>query len=209
MLGLQTAAGDRQSGDATAAGDRQSGDAAAATDADGDAALVAAARADPAAFAPLYARYLRPVYRYCYLRLGDRVAAEDATSENFVKALAGLPGYRDRSFGGWLFTIAHNVVTDTMHRRRLGAPLEVAGDPADTAPTPEQAALTAEGRRALLDLLPEDQRAVVTLRLAGLSGAEIARALGRSLGAVKSLQFRAMARLRASLSGEETSNDRP
>jgi len=172
-----------------------------------DADLVAAARANPAAFAPLYARYLQPVYRYCYLRLGERAAAEDATSEVFLKALAGLPHYRDRSFSGWLFTIAHNVVTDALRRRRPGVALDASGEPADTEPTPEEAALTAEGQRALLALLPEDQRAVVALRLAGLSGTEIARALGRSVRAVKSLQFRAMTRLRASLDVEEAHHD--
>jgi len=172
-----------------------------------DADLVAAARANPAAFAPLYARYLQPVYRYCYLRLGERGAAEDATSEVFLKALAALPHYRDHSFSGWLFTIAHNVVTDALRRRRPGASLDAAVEPADIEPTPEEAALTAEGQRALLALLPEDQRAVVALRLAGLSGTEIARALGRSVGAVKSLQFRAMTRLRASLDVEEAHHD--
>ncbi len=173
-----------------------------------DADLVAAARANPAAFAPLYARYLQPVYRYCYLRLGERGAAEDATSEVFLKALAALPHYRDHSFSGWLFTIAHNVVTDALRRRRPGASLDAAVEPADIEPTPEEAALTAEGQRALLALLPEDQRAVVALRLAGLSGTEIAHALGRSVGAVKSLQFRAMTRLRASLDVEEAHDDR-
>ncbi len=196
MLGIQTVPGDERA------------ERAAPNDSV-DAALVAAARADPAAFAPLYACYLQPVYRYCYLRLGDRAAAEDATSEVFIKALAALRSYRDRSFRGWLFTIAHNVVTDTLRRRRPGLPLEAAGDPADADPTPEEAALAAEGQQALLDLLPDDQRAVVALRLAGLSGAEIARALGRSGGAVKSLQFRAMARLRAALAAEEVSDDRP
>lgn len=63
-----------------------------------DATLVAAAQADSQAFAPLYARYLQPIYRYCYRRLGTCVMAEDATSEVFVKALAGLPRYRGAPF---------------------------------------------------------------------------------------------------------------
>src|SRR4051794_32862570 len=63
-----------------------------------DAALVAAAQVDPTAFAPLYARYLPPVYRYCYRRLETSAAAEDATSEIFVKVLAALPRYRAGSF---------------------------------------------------------------------------------------------------------------
>ena len=170
-----------------------------------DSALVAAARADRRAFAPLYDRYVDPVYRYCLRRLGDRAAAEDATSQVFAKALATLPAYRDRSFRGWLFTIAHNVVSDMFRQRRPDVPLEAAEDRPDPAPTPEEAALVAdEGRalRALLAQIPTDQQRVLELRLAGLTGAEIARVLGRSEGAVKMLQFRAVARLRVLLDAE-------
>lgn len=87
-----------------------------------DSVLVAAAQADRQAFAPLYDRYLDPVYRYCLRRLGSREAAEDATGQVFAKALAALPGYRDRSFRGWLFTIAHNVVGDAFRRPPPDAP---------------------------------------------------------------------------------------
>lgn len=170
-----------------------------------DGVLVAAAQADRQAFAPLYDRYVDPVYRYCLRRLGSREAAEDATSQVFAKALAALPAYRDRSFRGWLFTIAHNVVSDTRRQRRPVAPLADAEDRVDPASTPEEAALTAdEGRalRALLVQLPADQRRIVELRLAGLTGVEIARVLGRSEGAVKMLQFRAVARLRVLLEVE-------
>ena len=164
-----------------------------------DAAVVARARSDPRAFAPLYARYLDPVYRYCYRRLGSREAADDATGAVFAKALAALPAYRDGSFRAWLFAIAHNVVADVHRRRRPEGPLAAAGDPADGAPTPEEAALAADERRtvrALLATLPADQRRVLELRLAGLTGAEIAAVLDRSPGAVKMLQLRAMTRLR-------------
>ena len=169
---------------------------------DSDAALVARARVDRAAFAPLYERYLDPVYRYCYCRLGSREAAEDVTSVVFAKALVSLPAYRDGSFAAWLFAIAHNAVVDAYRRRRPDAPLAAAGDPVDAAPSPEQLAVAADERRsvrALLATLPEDQRTVVELRLAGLRGAEIAAVLGRSKAAVKMLQLRAMTRLRADL----------
>lgn len=63
-----------------------------------DAALVADARSQPEKFAVLYERYLNQVYRYCYLRLGSREAAQDATSETFLKALAGIGRYRGGSF---------------------------------------------------------------------------------------------------------------
>jgi RNA polymerase sigma-70 factor (ECF subfamily) len=82
-----------------------------------EAVIVARARLDPSAFAPLYQTYLDPVYRYCYRRLGSREAAEDATSLIFERALRALPTFRGESFRAWLFTIAHNAVTDDYRRR--------------------------------------------------------------------------------------------
>ncbi|MDP9365925.1 MAG: sigma-70 family RNA polymerase sigma factor [Chloroflexota bacterium] len=169
--------------------------------AEDDAALVARAQEDRGAFGPLYDRYADRVYRYCLRRLGTREAAEDATSQTFTEALAGLAGFRGGSFAAWLFAIAHNVCANA-GRRHPNLPLDAAGDPPDSAPhaAPEARALADEATRelrALLDVLPPDQRRVAELRLAGLTGAEIAAAMGRSLAAVKMLQVRALARLRA------------
>lgn len=169
-----------------------------------DAALVAAARADPCAFAALYRRYARPIYRYCCLRLESRAAAEDATSEVFVKALAALPRYRDGAFAAWLFQIAHNVVQDAHRRRRLTEPGAAIPDAPDPAPTPEEVALGQAGweaLRAALAALPERQRRVVELQVAGWSLAQSAEALGTSPGTVKVMRYRALARLRVLLSG--------
>lgn len=113
-----------------------------------------------------------------------------------------LPRYRDRSFRSWLFRIAHNEVAD--HYRREGrqprAPLDAAASVRDPGPTLEEIAEAADQRAEIdrmLARLPENQRRVVELRLAGLDGAEIAFALGRSRDAVKLLQFRAVRTLRA------------
>lgn len=167
---------------------------------------VARAQLDPGAFAPLYLRYTDPIYRYCYRRLGNKAAAEDATSQVFLKALAALPSYRAGSFRSWLFTIAYHVIADSFRERPSVWLSTDAPDPVDPGPTPEEAALDVESRRgvrALLAGLPEDQRRVVELRLAGLSGVEIARVLGRSHGAVRALQFRAAARLRDMLATQD------
>lgn len=179
--------------------------AGATTDEAEDAALVAAARRDRRAFAPLYRRYVDPVYRYCHRRLGSREAAEDVTSLVFTRALIALPGYRDGSFRGWLFTIAHHAVVDALRARRPEAPAEAVAQTPDPAPTPEEETLAAEtGRslRALLVRLSPDQRQVVELHLAGLTGPEIAALLGRSHPAVRSVQSRAVARLRELLADE-------
>lgn len=171
-----------------------------------DAALVAAAQADPQAFTALYERYLGPVYRYCYLRVGNREAAEDATSEVFLKALAGLHGYHGGFFAAWLFRIAHNTVADARRRHRPTEPIEGIADPADPSSTPEEVALArneVEALRAALNSLPGDQRAAVELQLAGWSGERAAAAMGKSVDAVKMLRYRAVSRLRTLLDHPE------
>jgi DNA-directed RNA polymerase specialized sigma24 family protein len=86
---------------------------AAETRAD-EAAIIAAAKLDVRAFAPLYARYYDPVYRYCYRRLGNAEAAADAAGHVFAKAIAALPRCRAETFRSWLFAIAHNTVIDAV-----------------------------------------------------------------------------------------------
>jgi RNA polymerase sigma-70 factor (ECF subfamily) len=171
-------------------------------DLDDDAALVAIAKADRRAFAALYHRYVDPIYRYCDRCLGDREAAEDATSLIFTKALAALPRARDEAFRSWLFTIAHNVIVDAQRARVSTWPLTEAVEIEDRAPdrSPEAHALAGDDARtirALLIQLSPDQRELLELRLAGLTDAEIAGVLGRSHGAVRMSQHRAITRLRA------------
>ena len=171
----------------------------AATSGD-EAALVAAAQRDRQAFGPLYARYANSVYKYCFAQLGDRQAAEDATSLVFTKALDGLPRFHGGSFQAWLFAIARNVVTDQFRARRFDAPLEAASAVAAPGATLDDLAADADRDRGLWALLAElkpNQRQVIELRLRGLAGPEVAVVLGRSHAWVKVTQFRAIERLRA------------
>ncbi len=158
---------------------------------------------DSSEFAALYRQYVGPVFRYCYYRLESREQAEDATSQIFLKALAALPSHRQRdSFRSWLFSIAHNVVTDLYRARRPVWPLSRIEDHPDGRVSLEDNALRSVERdevHALLQLLPGDQRRVLELRLAGLSSSEIATVLGKKTGAVKVAQSRAIARLRFTL----------
>lgn len=183
----------------------------------GDLALVRLAQADPRAFAPLYEHYAPIVYHYCLRRLGHREAAADATATVFTKALAGLPRFRPdprregSTFRSWLFTIAHNVVIDARRRRRhhLSIDDEASKPLADTlvdqSASPEELAIAGDAARrvrTLLGNLPDRHRAIVELRLAGLSGSEIAATLGTTESAVKSAQFRAYGTLRTLLAND-------
>jgi RNA polymerase sigma-70 factor, ECF subfamily len=171
-----------------------------------DSSLVETAKQDRQAFAALYRANVEPVYRFCYHRLNSREAAEDATSEVFMKALARLHTHQsDRSFRSWLFAIAHNVVIDTYRARKPANPLNAIPEIVDLAPSPEEWALTAaavQEVRNVLSELPPGQREILELRLAGLTGAEIADVLGRSPGAIKIAQLRAYTRIRTLLDVE-------
>jgi RNA polymerase sigma-70 factor (ECF subfamily) len=170
-----------------------------------DAVLAAAAQLDPRAFTALYERYVRKVYRYCLLRLGSHDAAEDATSEVFLRALAGIGAYRGGIFAAWLFRIAQHTVADVRRRGRTrpsALPIDAAGEVVDPDDLPEERLLAKSDRdsvRTALLELPPDQRAMLELQLAGLSTEEIAAVLGRSANAVRLLRFKGQQRLRAVL----------
>jgi RNA polymerase sigma-70 factor (ECF subfamily) len=167
--------------------------------------MVLAAQRDPHAFAALFTRYWDVVLRYCRLRLLDRHEAEDAASQVFVDAYAGLHRFADRgaegSFRAWLLTIAHHEVVNR-HRYRArhpASPLDAAGDVRDQTLSPEHAAIAAGDMAqvvGLLGQLPARSREVVELRLAGLTDREIAAVLGVSGEAVRQAQSRAVSRLR-------------
>lgn len=172
---------------------------------DVDAAIVVAAQRDLRAFAPLYEKYFDSIYGYCLRSLRDSEAAADATSQTFAKALNALPKYKAWSFRSWLFSIAHNVIVDSVRRRKPVTTIDEAGEFSDGSPGPEELYLSHESQRSVAQLLTHltnDQRQVVELRMAGLSGQEVANAMNCSVGAVKALQFRAYSRLRKLLSKE-------
>lgn len=166
---------------------------------DSDADLIEGGSSDH--FARLYDRYAGSVYRYCRLRIPNIAEAEDATALVFTNAFAAFPPGAG-SFRAWLFTIAHNVVVNyyrSQKHRGTNQSLDLASEIPDRSPSPEETLLRSDDEERLyraLAQLPDDQRRVVELRLAGLTGAEIAETLGRSRTAMRQLQFRAMQRLR-------------
>lgn len=170
-------------------------------DRDHIALLASRAISDRDAFGELFDLFAVPVFRYCYRRTGNRESAEDAMSQTFTRAFAAMPRFAGGSFPAWLYTIAHNVVINQA-RRPAFVPLPDEDRTIDPDPSPEEAALIEDERSQivrLLQLLPEDQRRAVEFRLAGLTGPEVAEAMGKTIAAVKMLQLRAMRRLRTEL----------
>ncbi len=165
--------------------------------------LIEAAQADSRRFAELYQLHFERVYAYVARRAGSRAEAEDLTSEVFHRALAGLARYewRGAPFAAWLYRIAANAIADRQQRagRERGNP---APEPAVNDPAIEEVEQRARLFR-MVQTLPEDQQRVVRMRFVEeKSIREIAAKLGRSEGAVKQLQFRALQALRARMSEE-------
>ena len=170
-----------------------------------EAAIVARAQDDLGAFEPIYRRYYHPIFRYAFRRLEHREIAADATAQTFARALAGIHGFRGGTVAGWLFTIARHVVIDMTRQRRPSLDLDAAAHVVDPQRLPDERAIASDQQQALdraIARLTPEQRQIVELRLAGLSGPEIADALSLSVSATKSSQFRAYARLRTLLADE-------
>lgn len=170
-----------------------------------DEELAGLASTDPLAFAEIYERYVDGVFGYCVRRLSSREIAEDATSLVFSRALAAIGRFQPRStVRSWLFTIAHNIITDQYRNagKSQELPLDETWDTTDDDPTPEDIAILKENQdmvQRLLTFLTPDQRRVVELRLADLTGPEIQQVLGKSRPWVNTTQFRAVQRMRAVL----------
>lgn len=207
--------------------DRHSGDTSAefidSNDHEAHLALIRDAIAHPVNFAPLYRRYVSDVYYFCFRRLDHREDAADATSRTFTKVLAGLPSFHPNpdnagaTFRAWLFRIAYTTVVDMQRRKRPQESIDRDEDSDASIPiqlrypggSPEEIALANEDIRRVREVLrqlPERQRRVVELRLADLSGQEIADAMSMSVSAVKSAQFRAYQTLRILLHDDAPSS---
>jgi RNA polymerase sigma-70 factor (ECF subfamily) len=159
--------------------------------------LIEAAQSEPARFAELYEQNFARVYAFFARRVATRDEAEDLTSEVFHHALGSIRSFKWQGapFVAWLYGIAANVLSghwQKLGRSPAGEEIELshAGDEI------ERSVMLAE----LVDLLPPDQRHVVLLRFVKQNSIrEIANDLGRSEGAVKQLQLRALENLREKL----------
>ncbi len=175
--------------------------------ADEERQLIARARrGDAEAYGALYDRYVDALYRFIALKVRGREAAEDLTHEVFLVGWQKLPSYREYGlkFSSWLYRIARNKVIDYYRRERSTEALEnvpetrlvAAGGPADEV---ERGMMMAEVRSSLTRL-NDDQRDVVIMRfIEGLTHEEIAEILGKTQGAVRLIQHRALDNLRQSM----------
>jgi len=163
-------------------------------------------RGETAAVEELYDLYADRLYRYLLARVGDQDVAADLTTELFIRVIGRIGGYRldsrrpAASFSAWLYRIAANLATDhyRAQRRRPQVSLETEKGWSLPAPNPGPQHLveqheTVTRLAAALNRLSEVQRLVVIAKFGeDMSNAQIARWLGKTEGAVKSLQHRAL-----------------
>jgi len=167
----------------------------------GERLLIEAAQRDPRRFAELYELHFTRVYAFIARRVRHREEAEDLTSEVFHQALANIQRFEWRGvpFVSWLYRMAANAIVDRWQStsKEHADPRRDAVDPAGLDEI-EQRAILFE----LVDSLPPDQRLVILRRFVEQkSTREVAQELGRSEGAVKQLQLRALENLRARMGG--------
>ncbi len=156
---------------------------------------------DENAFAEIYGTLLDPVFRYLYWNLNTREDAEDLAEEVFLRCLVNIGAYDPGRgpFKAWAFRIAHNLLVDHQRRRGRWGEEELKEDLSDgTASAPESLEEEERARalRKTLKELTSSQRQVIAMKyFAEMSNAEVAKAMGRSEGAVNALQHRALRHL--------------
>lgn len=180
-----------------------------------DRLLAAARQGDQHAIMDIYRSYFPPIYQFLRLRVQDSTLAEDLASEVFLKFIDALRGRTAprTSLRGWLFRVARNVLHDH-YGRTVRFPTTTLDEwlPAASDDDPEVQfvrSLNVERSRRALRMLAAEQQEVLILRFGqALSLQETADIMGKSVSAVKSLQFRAVETLRQIIGQQRLEMDR-
>src|SRR5436853_6717929 len=164
---------------------------------------------DRDALEELYLIHFDRIYSYLHVSVGNRHDAEDLTTQTFLRMLESIKRFRWRSapFSAWLFRIAHNLAMDHFRSSRRWQPEEDVPEPAgEEEPSAEAQAFQSIGRQSMLELiedLSQEQQQVLTLKLVfNFPNAEVATVLGKTEGAIKSLQHRALVSLQKQIAGD-------
>jgi RNA polymerase sigma-70 factor, ECF subfamily len=174
----------------------------------------AAKRGDRGALEELYLIHFDRIYSYLHVTVGNRHDAEDLTTQTFLKMLESIGKFRWGSapFSAWLFRIAHNLAMDHFRATKRWQPEEEVPEPEpDESTSAEAGALDSIGRKSMLTLIDDlsgEQQQVLTLKFVfGFSNGEAATILGKTEGAVKSLQHRALVTLHKKLRQDPSAAD--
>ena len=168
---------------------------------------------DRDALEELYLIHFDRIYSYLHMSVGNRHDAEDLTTQTFLKMLESIGRFRWQSapFSAWLFRIAHNLAMDHFRASKRWQPEEdVPEPPADESTSAEAGALESIGQKSMLELIDDlspEQQQVLTLKFVfNFANAEAATILGKTEGAIKSLQHRALVSLQKQLEKRDASS---
>ena len=156
---------------------------------------------DRAALAAIYDDYHQPIYRYVYRHVGEVETARDLTADVFQRLLQAFQQGKgpEQNLQAWLYRAAHNSVVDHYRRQKYRQHLPLQEDLVNVTDDPvaqaEDHISAAEVRSALQHLTPDQRQVLILKFLEGLSNQETAAVLNKPVGAVKSLQHRALAAL--------------
>jgi RNA polymerase sigma-70 factor (ECF subfamily) len=170
-----------------------------------------AQQGDRDALEELYLIHFDRIYSYLHVSVGNRHDAEDLTTQTFLKMLESIGKFRWQSapFSAWLFRIAHNLAMDHFRASRRWQPEEEVPEPEpDESTSAEANAFQSIGRKSMMELIEDlspEQQQVLTLKfLFNFANAEAATILGKSEGAIKSLQHRALASLQKQIEKQKS-----
>ena len=154
---------------------------------------------DTKAIGKLCDHFLPKVYRFIYYRVKKIEDAEDLTSEVCLRVLQSIQEQKG-SFHAWIYRIASNMITDHYRRRAVRSTVESIGDSIEEIDDQSNTAielLEQQELRQSLSQLTEEQQQVIALKFVeGYGTDEIADLLGKSTGAVRAIQFRALTTMR-------------
>jgi RNA polymerase sigma-70 factor, ECF subfamily len=164
-----------------------------------------AKQGDRAALEELYLIHFDRIYSYLHMSVGNRHDAEDLTNQTFVKMLESIERFEWRQvpLSAWLFRIAHNLAMDHFRAGRRWQPEEEPPEPQEEQQSAHDEALQSIGRQSMLEMiegLSADQQQVLMLKFVfNFPNGDVAAILGKTEGAIKSLQHRALASLQREL----------
>lgn len=173
--------------------------------------ILRAKEGDQQAIGELYNGHVDAIYRYIWPRVRDDTVAEDLTAQVFLKALEGLPAYEPtgKPFLAWLYRIAYARIVDHWRRQERRATLPLDDTMPAREPRPGELLEAEDDWVTAIDLLAQltdDQQEVLMLRFIGeMSLSEVAETVGKTLGATKATQHRALASLARLLEEREGS----
>jgi RNA polymerase sigma-70 factor (ECF subfamily) len=168
-----------------------------------DSILVARAKGgDTGAFGQLYQRYVENIYRYLFVRMGDKKDAEDLAEEVFFRSFQSLGRYRERGwpFSAFLYRVAHNMLIDYYRSQKMNVPLSASEPKPDSLRPLDDHVIQDEELKTLrvaIDDLPSNYREVIILRvILSLPTAIVAKWMDQTEVSTRVLLHRALEMLR-------------